>query len=133
MKEYLLILFFGVNIYMLAKRQYENFLENDTTITRLKVKLYPVFPELKRVKIMKGTSSYTIDKQKIYLCTESEGTVYEDNMLIFVLLHELGHALCPEIGHGELFQTIFKDLLNRAEKYKLWDSSKPAVKNYCKQ
>ena len=133
MKEYLLILFFGINVYLYAKRRYEHFLENDMTITKLKVKLYPAFPELKRVKIMKGTSSYTIDKQKIYLCTESDGTVYEDNMLIYVLLHELGHTLCPEIGHGEKFQQIFRDLLNRAEKYNLWDPNKPAVKNYCKQ
>ena len=133
MKEYLLILFFGINVYLYVKRQYEHFLENDMTITKLKVKLYPAFPELKRVKIMKGTASYTIDKQKIYLCTESDGIVYEDNMLIYVLLHELGHALCPEIGHGEKFQQIFRDLLNRAEKYNLWDPNKPAVKNYCKQ
>jgi len=114
------------------KTNYENYLENEPVVVRLKNKLLPVFPELKYVKLMKGNASYTINKQKIYLCTELNGETYDDNMLTYVILHELAHTLCPEIGHGKQFQSIFQTLLGRAERHKLYDSRKPRVENYCK-
>lgn len=130
------ILLLAVIIFLLIwyyfKIYYENYLENEPTIIRLKNKLISVFPELSVVKLMKGKSSYTINKRKIYLCTEFNGITYDDNMLTYVLLHELAHTLCPKIGHGTRFQTIFKSLLDRAERHNLFDSSKPRYENYCK-
>ena len=78
------------------------------------------------------TCSIMVNKQKIYLCTETNGEVYDDNMLTYVTLHELAHTLCPEIGHGKQFQDIFQTLLGRAERHKLFDPHKPRVENYCK-
>jgi predicted metal-dependent hydrolase len=112
--------------------RYEYYLENEPTVMRIKNRLVPVFPELKFVKVMKGDSSYTINKQKIYLCTETDGKVYDDNMLTYVMLHELAHTMCPSIGHGDQFHQIFKSLLSRAERHQLFDPHKPRVENYCK-
>lgn len=126
----LFIIVFMSAWYINAK--YETYLENEPTVTRLKNRLSPVFPELKYVKIMKGDSSYTINKQKIYLCTEANGEVYDDNMLTYVMLHELAHTMCPSIGHGKQFGDIFNTLLRRAERHKLFDPRKPRVENYCK-
>jgi predicted metal-dependent hydrolase len=112
--------------------KYENYLENEDTIVRLKALLVPVFPELLHVKLMKSDASYTINKQKIYLCTESDGEVYDDNMLTYVILHELAHTLCPEIGHGKQFQKIFASLLARAVNHNLFDPNIPRAENYCK-
>jgi len=129
----LIILFIVfMTAWYLLKTSYETYLENEPTVMRLKNKLTPVFPELKFVKMLKGDASYTINKQKIYLCTETNGKVYDDNMLTYVTLHELAHTLCPEIGHGKQFQSIFQTLLGRAERHNLFDPRKPRVENYCK-
>lgn len=113
-------------------KTYEKFLESDKTVNRIRNKLISVFPELQYVKLMKGTSSYTINKSKIYLCTEdNKGEVYDDNMLIYVVLHELAHSVCPDIGHGIVFQKIFKSFLRRGELHNLYDPNLPRVENYC--
>jgi len=119
-------------LWYIFKMNYETYLENEDTIVRLKYQLVPVFPELLNVKLMKSDASYTINKQKIYLCTESDGVVYDDNMLTYVILHELAHTMCPEIGHGKRFQKIFNSLLTRAESHNLFDPMMPRVENYCK-
>lgn len=108
-------------------------IKNDKTVLRLKEKLIPFFPELLRVEMVRSDSSYTIDKKKIFLCTKFNGVEYDDNMLIYVILHELSHVLCKEIGHGEQFQHIFQGLLSRAELYNLFDPTKPRDENYCKK
>jgi predicted metal-dependent hydrolase len=129
--EMFLIFFSFMAGWYFFKTKYETYLENEPTVTRLRNKLAPLFPELNGVKMMKGDASYTINKQKIYLCTESDGQVYDDNMLTYVILHELAHTQCPEIGHGERFQKIFKSLLDRAEAYNMFDPRKPRIENYC--
>lgn len=134
MQTILLILFILLLFLWYAFHiKYENYLENEDTVVRLKKRLIPAFPELSNVKLLKSDdASYTINKQKIYLCTESDGEVYDDNMLTYVILHELAHTLCPEIGHGKQFQRIFGSLLARATNYNLFDPNIPRVENYCK-
>lgn len=127
----LLFLAFMTAWYLIQTHR-EFYLENEPTVVKIRNKLLPVFPEIKFVKMLKGTSSYTINKQKIYLCTETKGQVYDDNMLIYVTLHELAHTMCPEIGHGKQFHSIFQSLLDRAERHGLFDPKKPRVENYCK-
>lgn len=133
MHSFTLIILFIIfmTAWYLFKTQHEKYLENEPSIIRLKNKLTPVFPELKFVKVMKGDSSYTINKRNIYICTEANGETYDDNMLTYVTLHELAHTLCPEIGHGAQFQRIFETLLGRAERHKLFDPRKPRTENYC--
>jgi len=133
MKTFHIILLFIIFVaawYYLSLK-YEQYLENEPTILRLKNKLYPVFPELKYVKIMKGGSSYILNKKKIYLCTESKGIVYDDNMLTYVILHELAHSMCPQLNHTKQFKEIFDVLLKRAIRHKLYDPTKPKPENYC--
>lgn len=117
---------------MVWKQQKEYYASLDPTIVHLKTKLMPHFPELAKVTIVKSDSSYTFNKKKIYLCTEHNGQVYDDNMLTYVILHELAHVLNNEFGHGKEFKRKFDELLDRAESYKLWDRSKTRVSNYCK-
>jgi hypothetical protein len=87
---------------------------------------------LEEFNLYKGTQSYTINKQKIYLCLKDEnGEYYNINTLIFVTLHEIAHVICVEIGHTELFDNIFNALLQRASKLNLYDPTKPITQNYC--
>ncbi len=64
-------------------------------------------------------TSYTVDKEKIYICLrsrDSEERIYDINLLMYVILHELAH-MCnytrdnqPIEGHGIEFQQKFKFL-----------------------
>ena len=110
---------------------YDDRMAEDPTIVRIKNKLLPSFPELNNIKLMKGNESATINKYRVYLCTDYEGKSYDDNMLTYVLLHELAHVLTPEIGHGDLFRGTFEKLLDRAKVANLYDDSLAKPSNYC--
>jgi predicted metal-dependent hydrolase len=56
---------------------------------------------------------------------------YDDNMLTYVILHELAHVETRELGHGSEFIEKFEELLERAEKFGIWIRDKPRVENYC--
>lgn len=88
---------------------------------------------LKNLVMVEDNESYTINKQVIHLCTKDpqNGKTYDKNTLMFVVLHELAHVLCNDIGHTENFLTINYALLNHAIKNGFYDPSKPFVKNYC--
>lgn len=105
---------------------------NDPTLIRLKNKLIPYFPELIDMSLARSKSSYTWNKSKIYICTSHKGVFYDDNMLTYVILHELAHVYDLNIGHTESFQEIFDSFLKRAEKHGLFDPDKPRIQNYCK-
>lgn len=88
---------------------------------------------LKNLVMIEDKESCTINKSTIHLCTKDprNGQAYDKNTLMFVVLHELAHVLCEDIGHSEKFSTINTALLNYAVQKGLYDPSKPFVKNYC--
>lgn len=85
------------------------------------------------IKINEDTQSYTINKEKIFLClTDQHNDFYSNNMLVYVLLHEFAHTLCNSIGHTPEFHDIFENLLKEAIDRKLYDPSIPVDPEYCK-
>ena len=48
-----------------------------------------------------------------------KGKYYTDNTLIYVILHEVAHVLCDEIGHTEKFQNIHQELIDKAQDAKI--------------
>lgn len=127
------IILITIGLLVVFMQLHEKTLAEDADITRLKKKLAPVFPELNDVKLMKGNSSYTINKYRVFICLRNKKTneIYDDNTLTHVILHELAHTKCPEIGHTELYKKIFFSLLDRAETHGLYDSSLPRPTDYC--
>jgi len=84
------------------------------------------------LKFYAGNRSYTINKKNVYLCKNDEnGVLYRKNQLVLVLIHEISHALCDEIGHTDKFNQIFDDLLEKAAKNEVYDPNIPHVSNYC--
>ena len=84
------------------------------------------------ISLSKGNKSYTINKEDIYLCLIDEnGKYYDDNMLIYVLLHEISHSVCNEIGHTEKFNKIFHTFIQKAVELKIYDNTVPLIRNYC--
>jgi hypothetical protein len=126
-------------ITMLFIKIKENLLPYDPKVDELKRKLALVHPKAKQLQFYTDKKSYTINKKKMHLCVKDENNeYYDDNMLIYVSLHELSHVLCNEIGHTPKFWAIFEDILDKAEKVIDPVTNKPVYnpngvinKNYC--
>jgi hypothetical protein len=65
-------------------------------------------------------TSYSVNKgEKIHLCLrQREGdneTLIEENVMVFVALHEMAHVVTPSLGHDPEFWNNFGWLLKQAE------------------
>ena len=88
---------------------------------------------MKEIVIYRGEKSYTINKQKVFLCLKDEkGYYYSLNNLIYVLTHEIAHVLCDEIGHTTKFYDIFECLILKLIEDGIYNPSIPMDNNYCK-
>lgn len=119
-------------VWLLSYQVQEYMLEDDPVLGVLKELLKDVHPAIAKLRLYKGDKSYTLNKQKVFLCIKDENdSYYSLNMLIYVLLHETAHVLNDEIGHGEKFQQIFDSLLEKAKEQGVYNDNIPIVKNYC--
>jgi AMMECR1 domain-containing protein len=111
----------------------EQYKQEDPKLIFIRNILRPLHPEaVDKIVLLEDQKSYTINKKKVYLCLRDEnGEYYNDNMLIFVAIHELAHVLCDEIGHTKKFEDIFHKLLQEAIEKKLYDPSFEPIRNYC--
>jgi hypothetical protein len=104
----------------------------DPKLEEIRQRLAPVFPEIKKIDIAGSNKSFTINKQHVYICAKDEkGQYYDENMLVYVILHELAHVMCDEVGHTEKYKQIFRSLLERANQAGLYDPNKPPIDDYC--
>ncbi len=70
-----------------------------------------------------NNTSYTINKgDEMILCIRSKNNykLHNINDLLYVVIHEISHIGCPEIGHTELFYKINIYLLERAIEKKIY-------------
>jgi len=69
-------------------------------------------------------TSYSVNKgQKIVFCIRAKNkaeTLVEENVIMFVALHELAHIMTKSIGHTEEFWNNFRILLRVAIELKLY-------------
>ena len=81
-------------------------------------------------------TSYSVNKgEELSVCLKSKNSehLHNINLLMYVIIHEMSHFACPEIGHGALFQKIFKKFLEISIKitiYKYDDYNTKPVE-YC--
>ena len=114
---------------------YENQIE-DEDVLALVEQVRNVDPSVNqvvdRLKFFEGRKSYTINKTYVHICKKDKnGKLYARNQLVLVLLHEIAHALCDEVGHTDKFNRILDDLLEKAAKKGVYDSSIPNIPDYC--
>lgn len=82
------------------------------------------------------STSYTYNKGTyMVLCLRSKKNkrLHDVNTLMYVVLHELSHVACPEIGHTDLFKDIFTFFTTQAIKINLYNyiNFKTNSKEYC--
>ena len=147
---YSIILFFiivGFIIWLVVMQIEEYKLQDDPKLVELKKRIAPLFMKkdykgllcdmnsgdiLNKISLYKGDKSYTINKQKIFLCLKDEnGSYYDDMMRMYVLLHELSHVLCDEVGHTQKFHDIFDEMLEESHKQGVYDNSYAIIQDYC--
>lgn len=123
-------------IYFIQKQIQEYKLQDDPMLHTLKNVLKPLleYYNIKNnLKLYKGDKSFTINKEKIFLCLYDENKEYYPiNMLIYVILHEIAHYLNKEdIGHTEKFHAKFEEILGKATELGIYNPCIPIIKNYC--
>jgi len=83
-----------------------------------------------------NNTSYTINKgEKMIICIRSKNDykIHDINEIMYVIIHEISHIGCPEIGHTHLFLKINKYFLEQSIKcgiYKYDNYSKKPIE-YC--
>lgn len=132
------LILFSLLVYEMVSEMGENYedKQEDEYVLSLVNSLKDVHPAVRdvlpKLKFFEGRRSYTINKTYVHICKVDEnGQLYDKNMLTHVLLHEIAHAICPEIGHTDRFHSIFEELKEAAICKKLFDPNKPLVQNYC--
>ena len=68
-------------------------------------------------------TSYSVNKgEELSICLKSKNTgkFHDINLLMYVVIHEMSHFACPEIGHGLLFKKIFKKFIEVAIEYNIY-------------
>jgi hypothetical protein len=63
-----------------------------------------------------GYTSYSINKgERIVMCIrQTDGSFVDDNVVLYVAIHELAHIMTIEVGHTDTFWSNFRFLLNEA-------------------
>lgn len=102
-------------------------------LDRLRRRLYLLNPEYAKVPLKVDTSSYTEDKSMIGLCVRDPmtGQYFNDNVLMYVVLHELAHFLSKSYGHNNEFRNTFQSLLEDAREKCLYDPTQKFPEVYC--
>jgi hypothetical protein len=63
-------------------------------------------------------TSYSVNKgEEIVFCLRSKllrNKIHDFNLIMYVVLHEMAHVACPEVGHTTLFKKIFAFLAQEA-------------------
>jgi hypothetical protein len=103
-------------LYMIVKEKFPNKAQVRQWITN-----FQPSPE----RFMEATpdaehTSYSVNKgEKIHLCLrQRQGqneTLMEENVMVFVALHEMAHVVTPSLGHDPEFWNNFGWLLKQAE------------------
>ena len=87
------------------KKEYKDYINN-------------LYDKIQNIAISENTTnintSYSINKKELVFCLKSKNNnkIHDFNLLMYVVIHEVAHLMCPEYGHGKLFKELFNYLLN---------------------
>lgn len=127
----LVFLICGIIGYSFTKR----IKSTDVKLQNIKEKLTQVDPRAKDIDFYTHPfESYALDKKEVHMCINTpRGDYYDDNILMYVGLHELAHILIPEdtSHHPPIFDTKFNELKDRAQRLNLFNPNFSFPSEYC--
>ncbi len=104
---------------LLSRLEKEKDPEYIHSITRLRARYKP--ETLSEGRIDKRYTSYTVNKgEQVVLCLrtrDQKDEIYDDNLIFYVTLHELGHIASIGEDHTPEFHKNFRYLLRKASEY----------------
>ena len=106
----------------IVEQKFKNKAKNKDSITRLVHNFKP--DNLSESASNSKYTSYTVNKgEKIVFCLRSRNSkeeLVDQNLLMFVAIHELAHVMTKSIGHTDEFWNNFRFLLKHAIENKLY-------------
>ena len=140
----LIIIILMLSAWLIKDKKKEEYNRHVPKLNIIREKLNKMLPylsedrrkKIERIKLQPDIKSYTINKHHVHLCLKDPKEpkmekYYDNNILIYVTLHELAHIFCDEIGHTKKFFNIFNELIEIATHVKIYDPSIPLPKKYC--
>ena len=117
----------------ITKQLSENYHKQNPYLNEILDEVYECFPDSKRLRFYEGEKSYTLNKEKVFICMKNkkDGNYYEKQVLLYVILHEYTHSICPEIGHTKLFFEMFDEVIHEAIEKGLYDPDIIVPDDYC--
>jgi hypothetical protein len=110
--------------------QVKKYAADEEALTETKVAFERLISRFQPDNISESTpnnkyTSYSVNKgQKIVFCLRAKGTkeetLVEENVIMFVAIHELSHIMTESVGHTEEFWNNFRILLRVAIELKLY-------------
>ena len=126
----LILLILACILWIVQLTPYESF--PDAKLSKLQNRIAQVIPEAAAVDMKGGNKSFIVNKKQVYICLKDENDqYYSDNMLTYVILHELAHALSKSEQHTPEWEQRFAELLRRAAAAGIYDPAQPIVQDYC--
>lgn len=129
---FMILIVLSVGLWAIVTQIRESYTSSDPILKELRDQAARVDSRIANLPLYSAEKSYTINKEKTFLCLRDEkGEYYDKNMLIYVLLHEFAHVINHEVGHPPSFHKVFDDLLKKAEAIGVWNRNKPIISDYC--
>ncbi len=134
-RDIIILIFLYISLFYIfnfISKKIEHFTSGDPILDQLRSELAVLHPTFENVEMYRGNKSYTINKEKVYICLKDEhGQYYDRNMLVYVICHEYAHILNKKPGeHTPHFFSIFDDLLKKAAAAGLYNPNIPPVFKY---
>lgn len=128
-----------LNMYKLKNSLYVNktmYPEYEKYIELLNENLTKTRTEIKEKPESSSDTSYSINKgEELVFCLKSKktGKYHNIDLIMYVVLHEMAHMACPEVGHTPLFSKIFRFLTEEAIKMRIYNHTNYALypTEYC--
>jgi len=107
--------------------------DSDPLLEQIRFNFSLLNPDYQKVPLKIGNSSYTENKEVIYLCLRhpKSGEEYNLNIMMYVALHELAHYISKSYGHNEEWKKNFQKLLDDATKLGIYDPNEIIPVDYC--
>lgn len=120
-------------LFLMYTQVEEYYSQLDPKLNHIKALLCKVHPAAKDLELYEGEKSYSINKEKIYLCLkDKDKSYYNMNTLIYVALHELAHCINKkDVGHTPEFHNTFNALLARATTIGIYNPNIKIPTDYC--